>query len=76
MEVSGEKYGVPSAQMVAKSEPQMPLRLGRTRTHFDVGKLGSGKSRADTIPKSPVYCPGKRRPTARSARYRGMLLRN
>ena len=48
MEVTGARYGLPFAQIVARSEPQMPASRGAMRTHCGVGSFGSGISTSDS----------------------------
>ena len=45
IDVTGARYGLPVAQIVARSDPQIPAMRGLIRTHFGEGNTGSGTSR-------------------------------
>src|SRR6185369_16112352 len=73
LEMSGEKYGVPFAVIVARSEPQIPLIRVAIFTHRGPGSSGSGSSVRRMHAVGPVYSAGHRFPNRRVVSQRGML---
>ena len=64
---------LPFAESVATSEPQIPLRTGRTRTHSAVGRRGSGISVILRNAPGAVSILGNRPPRSLTQTYRATL---
>src|SRR2546421_7876900 len=58
-EVNGSRYSEICPLMAARSEPQMPLTLGITRTQSRAGRAGSGTSPSFSIDSALVATSGR-----------------
>ena len=64
---------LPFPDSAATSEPQMPLRIGRTRTHSAVGRRGSGIWVILRNAPGAVSILGNRPPRSLAQTYRATL---
>src|SRR5262249_44731742 len=73
-EMRGEKNGLFSVVILARSLPQMPLRLVATRAQRELGSRGSWTSCMRIMPNGPVTSDGNQRPSVLTIVQLGTLL--